>query len=41
MDGIKASVGLEASASGLTYRELQERRAIIQKRMAAHADEAR
>jgi ubiquinone biosynthesis protein len=38
MDGIKASVGLDSSATGLTYRELQERRAIIQKRMSAHAE---
>lgn len=38
MDGIKASVGLDSSATGLTYRELQERRAIIQKRMADHVE---
>ena len=38
MDGIKASVGLDSSASGLTYRELQERRAIIQKRMSEHVE---
>jgi len=38
MDGIKASVGLESSASGLTYRELQQRRALIQKRMSDHVE---
>jgi ubiquinone biosynthesis protein len=38
MDGIKASVGLDPSASGLTYRELQARRALIQKRMADHVE---
>ncbi|MEP1123826.1 MAG: AarF/UbiB family protein [Ilumatobacter sp.] len=38
MDGIKASVGLDSSASGLTYRELQERRALIQKRMSDHVE---
>ena len=38
MDGIKASVGLDSSSSGLTYRELQARRALIQKRMADHVE---
>jgi ubiquinone biosynthesis protein len=33
LDGVKASFGLESSVDGLTYRELQERRALIQKRM--------
>ncbi len=32
-DGVKAGFGLDASVDGLTYRELQERRQLIQKRM--------
>ncbi len=38
LDGVKASMGLEASVNSLTYRELQERRALIQKRMADHVE---
>lgn len=38
MDGVKASMGLEPSVQGLTYRQLQERRALIQKRMADHVE---
>ena len=38
MDGVKASMGLDASVQGITYRELQERRALIQKRMADHVE---
>ena len=33
MDGVKAGFGLDASTEQLTYRELQARRALIQKRM--------
>jgi ubiquinone biosynthesis protein len=32
-DGVKAGFGLDSSVESLTYRELQERRQIIQKRM--------
>ena len=35
MDGVKASMGLDSSVDSLTYKELQERRALIQKRMHA------
>jgi ubiquinone biosynthesis protein len=38
MDGVKASMGLDSSVQGITYRELQERRALIQKRMADHVE---
>jgi ubiquinone biosynthesis protein len=38
MDGVKASMGLESSVNRLTYRELQARRALIQKRMADHVE---
>ena len=33
MDGVKASLGVDNSVDRLTYRELQERRELIQKRM--------
>jgi ubiquinone biosynthesis protein len=33
LDGMKASMGLTADVEGITYRELQERRQLIQKRM--------
>jgi ubiquinone biosynthesis protein len=33
MDGVKAGFGVDASTEQLTYRELQARRALIQKRM--------
>jgi ubiquinone biosynthesis protein len=36
MTGFKAAVGLDEEATGLTYRELQERRAQIRDRFAAH-----
>ena len=36
MDGVKAGFGLDASTEQLTYRELQSRRALIQKRMRDH-----
>jgi len=38
MDGVKASMGLDSSVNRLTYRELQERRALIQKRMTDHVE---
>jgi ubiquinone biosynthesis protein len=34
-DGVKAGFGLEADVDSLTYRELQDRRQLIQKRMRA------
>jgi ubiquinone biosynthesis protein len=40
-DGVKAGFGLESDADGLTYRELQERRQLIQKRMRTHVERAR
>jgi ubiquinone biosynthesis protein len=36
MDGVKAGFGVDASTEQLTYRELQSRRALIQKRMRDH-----
>ena len=36
LDGVKASFGLEASTDSLTYRDLQARRELIQKRMRDH-----
>jgi ubiquinone biosynthesis protein len=36
MDGVKAGFGVDSSTEQLTYRELQERRALIQKRMRDH-----
>jgi ubiquinone biosynthesis protein len=36
LDGVKAGFGLESSADRLTYRELQQRRELIQKRMRSH-----
>jgi ubiquinone biosynthesis protein len=36
LDSVKAGFGLEASATGLTYRELQQRRELINKRMRDH-----
>jgi ubiquinone biosynthesis protein len=41
MDGVKASLGLDASVSRLTYRQLQERRELIQKRMRDHVESSR
>ena len=37
LDGVKAGFGLESSADRLTYRELQQRRELIQKRMRSHS----
>jgi ubiquinone biosynthesis protein len=36
MDGVKASFGVDNSTDSLTYRELQARRELIQKRMRDH-----
>ena len=36
MSGVKASLGLEAEVNGLTYKELQARRDLIQRRMREH-----
>ena len=36
LEGVKAGFGLDASVDGLTYRELQQRRELIQKRMRDH-----
>ncbi|HWM22398.1 MAG TPA: AarF/UbiB family protein, partial [Ilumatobacteraceae bacterium] len=36
LDSVKAGFGLDASVDGLTYRELQQRRELIQKRMRDH-----
>jgi ubiquinone biosynthesis protein len=36
MDGVKAGFGVDASTEQLTYRQLQQRRALIQKRMRDH-----
>ncbi len=36
LDSVKASLGLEASVNRLTYRELQQRRELINKRMRDH-----
>lgn len=41
MDGVKASMGLDPGVSGLTYRELQQRRELIQKRMRDHVESDR
>jgi ubiquinone biosynthesis protein len=36
LDGFKASLGVDAGTPSLTYRELQERRRVIQRRMESH-----
>jgi ubiquinone biosynthesis protein len=36
MDGVKAGFGVDASTESLTYRELQQRRELISKRMRDH-----
>jgi ubiquinone biosynthesis protein len=36
MGGVKASMGLEDDVESLTYRDLQARRELIQKRMRDH-----
>jgi ubiquinone biosynthesis protein len=41
LDGVKAGFGLDKSVDRLTYRELQARRELIQKRMREHVETAR
>ena len=41
MDGVKKSMGLDSSVNSLTYKELQERRTLIQKRMQDHVESVR
>ena len=36
LDGVKASLGLDASTQRITYRDLQKRRELINKRMRDH-----
>jgi ubiquinone biosynthesis protein len=36
MDGVKAGFGVDTATDSLTYRELQARRDLIQKRMRDH-----
>ena len=40
-DGVRASMGLDASVNSLTYRELQARRELIQRRMRDHVETER
>jgi ubiquinone biosynthesis protein len=40
-DGVRASMGLDSSVHSLTYRELQERRELIQRRMRDHVETER
>jgi ubiquinone biosynthesis protein len=40
-DGVKAGFGLESDVDSLTYRELQARRELIQKRMRSHVERHR
>jgi len=37
LDGLRASMGLPPDVEGITYRELQERRELIRRRMEEHA----
>jgi len=41
LEGLKASMGVPADTPTLTYRELQERRRVIQRRMEAHRSRGR
>ncbi|MDX2378380.1 MAG: AarF/UbiB family protein [Acidimicrobiia bacterium] len=41
LDGVKAGFGLESSVETLTYRDLQRRRELIQKRMREHVESSR
>ena len=41
LDSVKAGFGVDLSTDHLTYRELQERRELIQKRMRAHVERSR
>jgi len=36
LTGVKASLGLDSDVDGLTYKELQARRDLIQRRMREH-----
>ena len=38
LDSVKAGFGVDLSTDRLTYRELQERRELIQKRMRSHVE---
>ncbi len=38
LDGVKASMGLDPSVNQITYRELQARRELIQRRMREHVE---
>ena len=40
-DGVRASMGLDSNVNSLTYRELQERRELIQRRMRDHVETER
>ncbi len=40
-DGVKAGFGLDGDVDSLTYRELQARRELIQKRMRSHVEQRR
>ncbi|MGC8481766.1 MAG: ABC1 kinase family protein [Acidimicrobiales bacterium] len=41
LDGVRNSLGLDAEVSSITYRELQERREVIRKRMEEHRQRSR
>ena len=41
LDSVKAGFGVDLSTDRLTYRELQERRELIQKRMRSHVERTR
>jgi ubiquinone biosynthesis protein len=41
LDSVKAGFGVDLDTERLTYRELQERRALIQKRMRSHVESQR
>jgi ubiquinone biosynthesis protein len=41
LDGVKASMGLESATTSITYRDLQARRQLIQKRMRDHVERSR
>ena len=41
LDSVKAGLGVDLATERLTYRELQERRELIQKRMRSHVESQR
>jgi ubiquinone biosynthesis protein len=41
LDGVRASMGLDSDVNSLTYRELQQRRELIQRRMRDHVEAER